>query len=1157
MVRQAASIEPDPAPNIAQTDTQNQFNDLYENNEILNTIAETNIAEGRPSTCITEATTHPLYQQQEEWPNNTHLKKDTIPNITNASNNVTSDYFPLDTTERDRYQRISTIRIMRQAAAYAQPAIASYRLHLDEGANMSLTNDESKLINFRYIKKKAIAGVADGGPALYAVGIGYLPWRSDQGTTILIKCFYSPQAAETVISPNDVVINHIADYSGWTQYSNVDDGIGHIALHHRNSDRQTTFQLESHNGLWYNQVVGFAEVPICRRYGSANDENPTFTIRYMSKAAEFALLHCRTGHACDETTSELHKHLDDCPKVKKHAFWKCPSCMQEKARARSFPCAAGMIRENNKLNIPPQGQEANKEKETNDSAPESCGTTTGTEDDDNLQPGQMFHMDFGFMRGSSFSDKDDEGRIITSLDGMNSYLIIVDRKTRRTWVFLTRSKVPPIKIITEFLAQNGSRTATRRIIRSDQGGELYKSTIFQETIRDSKFLLEPTGAGAPQQNGLAERPNQTLGNMTRCLLNTANLPPEYWSWALTHAVYLKNRLPHQATGTTPYYAWTGRKPSAKLLRIFGCPVVVKNPGPRPAKLDHHTSSGIFLGYMATDNNIYYRDNQTKRIKIATHVQFDEVSMTIPKSELSPAIVALQELGVPKNNESTMTMNPELMEANTTEEMKVKLLSENAQLPQRATDNSAGYDIFSAASMEIPPGEFRLIPTDITFEPPRGTYGQLLSRSGLSVKHSIDVRAGTIDADYRGNVMVKLENSSQQVFHVNVGDRIAQLVLYYIGTPRILQVDELNTTTRQDGGFGSTGINTMITRPLINAVNEPVNILDTNPIPDTPNTLTDMCTQITAQEGIKPYHIWLSPDPFDKRLNIAIDVRRDHPTLGLITTMCQFRNRVQLVNMEKSTPGARIPKWRSTLRHAYIIGVDGALISNAADLQQAIHKARQTKQIKLHVTFATEQRHGIHSVDGNLSMYFDQMNACAKHILAADMEFKKQQDQLQQPPSEPIIRHADSSHTAPPDPDLGKFFTKKQLMNRTDWEDWRKSQWKQVDQYETQGMFGDPQELPSSSGASFMHWTYCMKMDGTKKARMVCDGARNRSATSVGHTYANSLDAPSERLFWAIVAKRGLIAVGADVSNAFAEAPAPAKPLYISPRTVAQEIEFLQ
>ena len=85
------------------------------------------------------------------------------------------------------------------------------------------------------------------------------------------------------------------------------------------------------------------------------------------------------------------------------------------------------------------------------------------------------------------------------------------------------------------------------------------------------------------------------------------------------------------------------------------------------------------------------------------------------------------------------------------------------------------------------------------------------------------------------------------------------------------------------------------------------------------------------------------------------------------------------------------------------------------------------------------------------------------------------------------------------------------------------------------MFSEPLALPTGLVGSFMHWTYELKMCGTKKARMVCDGVRNRSAQTMGHTYANFLVAPSECLFWAMVAKMGLIAVGADVSNAFAEA----------------------
>jgi hypothetical protein len=97
----------------------------------------------------------------------------------------------------------------------------------------------------------------------------------------------------------------------------------------------------------------------------------------------------------------------------------------------------------------------------------------------------------------------------------------------------------------------------------------------------------------------------------------------------------------------------------------------------------------------------------------------------------------------------------------------------------------------------------------------------------------------------------------------------------------------------------------------------------------------------------------------------------------------------------------------------------------------------------------------------------------------------------------------------------------------------------LDQYMAQGMFGAPMPLPKNANVFRMLWTYLLKIDGTQKSRMVCDGnpALQRHLT-IGHTYTNSLDSASERLFWALVAKEGLIAIEADVSNAFAEAPPP-------------------
>lgn len=89
--------------------------------------------------------------------------------------------------------------------------------------------------------------------------------------------------------------------------------------------------------------------------------------------------------------------------------------------------------------------------------------------------------------------------------------------------------------------------------------------------------------------------------------------------------------------------------------------------------------------------------------------------------------------------------------------------------------------------------------------PSGHYGRVAPRSGLAVKNSIDTGAGVIDEDYRGNVGVLLFNHSDVDFQINRGDRIAQLVLEKIITPTVVEVDSLDETERNTGGFGSTGV----------------------------------------------------------------------------------------------------------------------------------------------------------------------------------------------------------------------------------------------------------------------------------------------------------------------------------------------------------------
>jgi dUTP pyrophosphatase len=99
----------------------------------------------------------------------------------------------------------------------------------------------------------------------------------------------------------------------------------------------------------------------------------------------------------------------------------------------------------------------------------------------------------------------------------------------------------------------------------------------------------------------------------------------------------------------------------------------------------------------------------------------------------------------------------------------------------------------------------LVKTDLSIAIPKDTYARVAPRSGLAWKHFIDVGAGVVDSDYRGNVGVILFNHSDVDFEIKHGDRVAQLILERIATPEVVEVEDLDDTARGAGGFGSTGV----------------------------------------------------------------------------------------------------------------------------------------------------------------------------------------------------------------------------------------------------------------------------------------------------------------------------------------------------------------
>ena len=131
------------------------------------------------------------------------------------------------------------------------------------------------------------------------------------------------------------------------------------------------------------------------------------------------------------------------------------------------------------------------------------------------------------------------------------------------------------------------------------------------------------------------------------------------------------------------------------------------------------------------------------------------------------------------------------------------------LPAYATPQSAGMDLRANidAPVTLRPMERKLIPTGLFIALPEGYEAQVRPRSGLALKHGITVlnSPGTIDADYRGEVMVLLVNLSADDFTVNDGERIAQMVIARHETAAFVETDELDATERGAGGYGHTGV----------------------------------------------------------------------------------------------------------------------------------------------------------------------------------------------------------------------------------------------------------------------------------------------------------------------------------------------------------------
>lgn len=234
--------------------------------------------------------------------------------------------------------------------------------------------------------------------------------------------------------------------------------------------------------------------------------------------------------------------------------------------------------------------------------------------------------------------------------GWRYFVTYIDSHTRFTKLYLLKHKSDQLRAFKMYEATICNKFKTKigsiEMFQSDNGGE-YMSNDVKAYFEMQGIQHRTTVPYNPQSNGIAERLNRTIMETAESMRIQANLPRQFWSFFVFHAVYLLNRRPHAAlTGKTPFEAFWGRKPRLSHLRIAGCDAWVLNPVVKRKAQDQHARRGIFVGYSPTQKAYRVWDPVKKSIMISQHVLFNETSFQIGRSQLnSPA----------DNHEATVTL----------------------------------------------------------------------------------------------------------------------------------------------------------------------------------------------------------------------------------------------------------------------------------------------------------------------------------------------------------------------------------------------------------------------------------------------------------------------------------------------------------------------
>jgi len=291
-------------------------------------------------------------------------------------------------------------------------------------------------------------------------------------------------------------------------------------------------------------------------------------------------------------------------------------------------------------------------------------------------------------------------------------------------------------------------------------------------------------------------------------------------------------------------------------------------------------------------------------------------------------------------------------------------------------------------------------------------------------------------------------------------------------------------------------------------------------------------------------VYMSPDPYHEAFEQTIDLRKfdlsKHATDGL--SLYARDGRVHLASISPGTPAARIHGWRAWICGAWLIKVGDKPIGSIDNVVQAFEQLRATACPTVTILFSHPKIRPHLSHDGIPIVSSAPFFQLTHEQLNNRWEFSTVADHLRTCwPSYKLVSSGDVLNVVT----RVMRLTRGKLLKQPDWDEWQSSEYLQLDQYDAQGLFGQPVPIVDDMSVFHSVWTYAIKaLDLRKKARRACDGSpRSGQAKILDEANANCVDQTSSRLFYAY---------GADVSNAFAEAPPPKQGFYIHPDRAFRE-----